>query len=200
METTVGLLIVTFMIAVAFFFGLRWVIRARSKYGGTRIVTCPETSQSANVEVKALRAALTSTIGIPSIQLQDCSRWPGKKECGQECLLDLDVAPADCLVHGVLSKWYRSKRCIYCGTAFGEIHLTDHKPALRSPEGKLFEWSQISIPNIATVLETYWPVCRNCYEAQTFVIEHPDLVVYRPWINDDSSNREHSSRSDHHIA
>ncbi len=181
MDTTVGLLIVTVLIAVAFFFGLRWLFTVRSKYAGTQIVTCPETKRPASVEVDALEAAFTSAIGVPDIRLQNCSRWPIKKDCGQECLLDLDIASEDCLVHGVFMQWYRGKHCFFCKAEFGDLHLTDRKPALRSPEGKLLEWKQVSFNDIATVLRTYQPVCWDCYIAQSFLVEHPDLVVYRPW-------------------
>jgi hypothetical protein len=181
MDTTVGLLIVTVLIAAAFFFGLRWITRARAKYGGSRVITCPETSHPVSVEVDALQAAFTSAIGLPDIRLQNCSRWPLKKDCGQECLLHLDVAPAECLIHGVLMKWYRGKKCVNCETTFGELHLTDHKPALRSPDGKLLEWNQVSSSEINRVLATHVPVCWNCYTAQSFIVEHPELVVHRPW-------------------
>lgn len=183
MDTTVGLLIVTVLIAVAFFFGLRWFIRARSQYGGIQIVTCPETQRPASVEVNAVQTAFTAALGTPLIGLQNCSRWPIKKDCGQECLLNVHVAPDDCLVYGVLMKWYRGKKCVFCRKTFADLHLTDHKPALQSPEGKLLEWSEVSITNVSTVLQTWNPVCWDCYIAQSFAIEHPDLVVYRPWRN-----------------
>jgi hypothetical protein len=31
------------------------------------------------------------------------------------------------------------------------------------------------------VLGTHMPVCWNCYIAQKFRLDHPDMVVYRPW-------------------
>jgi hypothetical protein len=183
MDTTADLLIVTalVLIAVASFFGIRWILRARSKYGGTQIVTCPETNTSAYVEVDVLEAALTSVLGASDIRLQNCSRWPTKKDCGQECLLNLTVAPSDCLVHGVLMKWYRGKQCLYCGMTFTELHLTDHKPALRNQAGKLLQWNEVAIADMPKVLRSYEPVCWNCYIAQSFAIEHPELVTYRPW-------------------
>ena len=180
MDTTVGLLIAIILIAVASFFGLRWIFRARSNYGGTRVVTCPETNHPASVEVDALHAALTTAVHATDIRLQNCSRWPIHENCGQECLIHLDVAPAECLVSSVLIKWYRGKKCLHCGVKFDELNWTNHKPALRNQAGDLVTWNQISLPEISKVLDTYRPVCWNCYIAQSFVIEHPDLVVFRP--------------------
>jgi hypothetical protein len=47
------------------------------------------------------------------------------------------------------------------------------------------------------VLETHRPVCWNCYIAQFFRHEHPDLVVYRPWQNDIPGGADGLSASRH---
>ncbi|HEY6121378.1 MAG TPA: hypothetical protein VIV66_15575 [Pyrinomonadaceae bacterium] len=178
---TAAYLIVIVLVATALWFGLRELIRAFSRYRGTRIVTCPETGKPTMVEVDALHASLTSTVGLPEIRLENCWRWPLKEQCGQECLVDLDVAPDQCLVSGVLMRWYNGKKCVYCGNPFAEVHWIDHKPAMRSPEGELVSWPQVNLTNLWQVLDTYQPVCWNCYIAQSFRLDHPDLVVYRPW-------------------
>jgi hypothetical protein len=179
--TTAAYFIVTMIFATALYFGLRWLVRACSKYRGTRAVACPETWKPAIVEVDALHASLTSIVGRPDIRLENCSRWPLKNQCGQECLANLDVAPGECLVSGVLMRWYRGKNCVYCGKPAEELHWMDHKPALLSPEGELVEWSGVPLENLSIVLKTHLPVCWDCYIAQSFRRDHPDLVVYRPW-------------------
>ena len=183
METAAGSLIAIIILAVALWFSFRWLVRSFSRYGGTRIVTCPETKQPTIVEVDALHASLTSTVGLPDIRLEECSRWPIKKQCGQECLMELDVAPERCLVSGVLMRWYRDKQCVYCKKAFSELHWTDHRPGLLSPEGQLLSWNEVILDKLRKVLETHSPVCWNCYIAQKFRLNHPDLVVFRPWQN-----------------
>jgi hypothetical protein len=184
MDTAVGSLIAIIAIAAALWFGTRWLVRSFSRYRGSRIVTCPETKRPTIVEVDSLHASLTSTVGLPDIRLKDCSRWPINKQCGQECLVDLDVAPDRCLVSGVLMRWYRDKNCVYCGKAFPELHWVDHRPALVSAEGNLLGWNAVNLDQLRNVLETYSPVCWDCYIAQEFRLNHPDLVVFRPWQND----------------
>lgn len=184
METAVGSLIAIIVLAAALWFGIRWLVRSYSKYGSTHIVTCPETKKPAIVKVDALHASLTSTVGLPDIRLQDCSRWPIKAQCGQECLKDLDVAPDSCLVSGVLMRWYRGKNCVSCRTAFSEVSWLDHRPALVSPEGKLVTWNQVDLDQLTDIMETHSPICWNCYIAQEFRLEHPELVVLRPERND----------------
>ena len=195
---TPGYLIVTVLVATALFFGIRWLVRVCSRYRGTKLVTCPETGRPAIVEVDALHASMTSTVGFPDIRLESCSRWPLKQECGQECLPELDVAPGVCLVSGVLMKWYPGKKCCYCGKPIEQLHWIDHKPALQSPEGALLRWSEVSVENLSTVLNTHLPVCSDCYIAQSFRREHPELVVYRPWLHGSVRKHDGSSTSHHH--
>ena len=192
---TAAYLTVIVLLATASYFGIRWLVRARSRYRGPKIVTCPETGRPAIVEVEALHASLTSTFGPPDIRLENCWRWPIKEQCGQECLASLDVAPGQCLVSGVLMRWYLGRKCVYCGKPFEELHWIDHKPALLSPEGSLVRWSGVSIENLSNVLNTHQPVCWNCYIAQSFWKDHPDLVVYRPWRNGVGGGANGSSAS-----
>src|SRR6185503_4290705 len=122
MDSALGLLIALIAIAAALWCGSRWLVRSSSKYRGSRIVTCPETKKPAIVEVDSLHASLTSTLSLPDIRLEQCSRWPIKEQCGQECLIDLDIEPEKCLVSGVLMRWYRDKKCVYCGKVLSELH------------------------------------------------------------------------------
>ena len=190
-------LIVVILVALAAYFGIKWLVRARSRFSGAKIVTCPETGKPAVIEVDALHASLTSSVGFPDIRLQNCSRWPLKEQCGQECLTSLDVAPEQCLVSGVLMRWYSGKNCCYCRKPFHELHWTDHKPALLTPEGVLLEWSEVPIEHISTVMETHLPVCWDCYIVQSFKRDHPDLVVYRPWQNHIAGGAEGPSAPRH---
>ena len=177
---TVAYLIVATLFAVAIYFAVRYFIRARNRFGGERVIICPETGKQAMVEVDTRRAALTSLVGRADIRLDDCWRWPLRADCGQECLLQLDVGEDQCLVSSVLSKWYRSKQCVFCQRPFEEIDLVDHKPALFTPEGITVEWADVPISDVNEAMATYEPVCWNCHIAQTFYHERPDLVIERP--------------------
>jgi hypothetical protein len=169
------------LLATSLFFAIRYLVREYIRYRDSRIITCPDNGEAAIVEVDAIHAALTSALGQPDIRLQNCGRWPLRQNCGQECLVQMDVAPPECLVRGVLMRWYEFKSCLYCGKPFPQIHLLDHKPALQTPEGKLLEWSEVDIDDLRTVMNTNTPVCWDCYIAQSFIREHPEAVVYRPW-------------------
>jgi hypothetical protein len=158
---------------------IRFFVKSAEKFGGEQVIICPETKKQAMVEVDATHAALTSLLGRTDLRLESCWRWPLRENCGQECLLQLDVAPPECLVRSVLEKWYLGKCCAFCKTPFAEIALTDHEPALLAPDGNTVEWTTIPIAGMVDVLANYQPVCWNCHVAQSFRRDHPDLVVYR---------------------
>ena len=64
------------------------------------MVTCRETGRPTLIEIDTLRASLTSTAGCPDIQVENCTRWPMKSQCGQECLTTLDLGRRDGTVGG----------------------------------------------------------------------------------------------------
>src|SRR6185295_7632470 len=134
-----------------------------------RLIICPQNNEAAIVEVDAVHAALTSTFGDPDVRLQGCWRWPIHQACGQECLVQLDVAAPESLVHGVLMRWYESKACVVCGVSFGRLHLQDNEPALREPNGRLMTWNDLTPGNLHTVLANCEPVCWVCYVAASFI-------------------------------
>lgn len=177
---TLAYLLVVGLVVVAVYFGIRYYIVSRRKFGGGQMIVCPETGKEAMVEVDTRRAAISSLLGQTDLRLESCWRWPLRENCGQECLLQLNVAPPECLVRGVLEKWYRGKQCAYCKQPFGEIDLIGHKPALLNPEGFTVEWAEVPITAVMEATNTSLPVCWNCHIAQEFHRLHADLVVERP--------------------
>lgn len=62
------------------------VIDTLLRFREARRVECPETRREATIEFDAPHAALTSAVGRPKMRLRDCSLWPEKKDCAQDCL------------------------------------------------------------------------------------------------------------------
>jgi len=160
--------------------GLRRALRTYLKFRGKRLVSCPETHRPAAVRVAAGTAAFKATLGNEQLRLSECSRWPEKEACGQECLAQIREAPKACLVWTIINRWYQGQKCVYCHKPFGEIHWHDHPTALLDSERKTVEWSEIPAEKLQEVLGTHRPVCWNCHVAETFRREHPELVVDRP--------------------
>ncbi len=177
-------LVIAIFALIALFFVVRAGVSTYLEFRGARVITCPETKAPAGVEVDARHAAMTALLDDPELRLKDCSRWPEREDCGQECVKQIEVAPMECLVRTMLTRWYEGKSCIRCGKAFGEINWLDHKPALLSPAHIILAWSEIRAENVPHALSTHEPVCWDCYVAETFRHEHPEMVVDRPWKDD----------------
>lgn len=68
------------------------------RFRGKRSVTCPETHQSAEIELDAgliaARTAVGNRIERSDFKVLSCSRWPERHECGQECVEQLTAAGA----------------------------------------------------------------------------------------------------------
>jgi hypothetical protein len=176
-----ALYLVAAVLIVAIFLVVWSRALAYSKFRGVRLVTCPETAKPAAVDVDATHAALTGLIGKLNLQLKNCSRWPERQGCEQECLVQIEAAPEDCLVRNIFARWYQGKSCVYCRKPLEQMDWAQHKPALMSPEQVTFEWNDIRAEALPEVLTTYLPVCWNCHIAETFRRRYPHLVVERPW-------------------
>jgi len=77
-----------------------WAEQTYHTYHEGRTVNCPETHAPVAVRFNALRAAWTSLAGSPKLRLADCTRWPERADCGQECIPDaLRAKPAPFVDH-----------------------------------------------------------------------------------------------------
>jgi len=63
-----------------------WLREIFLQYRDPRAVECPETHRQVAVRFDALRAAMRGLGGTPSLRLSDCTRWPERGDCGQECI------------------------------------------------------------------------------------------------------------------
>lgn len=90
MLITVGVYVAVAAVAFATVFVAWRALRVYFRFRGVRLVNCPETAQSAAVEVNARNAALTTGLGDVHLHLKSCSRWPERKGCGQDCLSQIE--------------------------------------------------------------------------------------------------------------
>jgi hypothetical protein len=155
-------------------------VRVFFRYRGRMLFTCPETGKAACVKVALADAARSSLTGRPQIHLSECSRWPERQRCGQECLSELGADPQNCLVWTKVSDWYRGRACAYCHKPFLELAWHDHRPALVGPDRKTVQWNEVTPEKLPELFETHLPVCWNCHIAETFRREYPEKVVVRP--------------------
>jgi hypothetical protein len=182
MSLSILLVSIVLVLAVGLFL-LRAIPGARTyfEYRGKRLITCPETHTSEAVDVAAGEAALGAFLSEPTLHLKQCSRWPEREHCGQECLQQIEVDPYHCLVWNMVSKWYEGKKCVLCHKPFGPLHHVDHAPALLGPEHKSVEWRDVRPQQLPEIFATHRPLCWNCHVAATFRRLHPELVTDREY-------------------
>ena len=167
-------------VAVAMGFVARRFARTYLKFRGQRVITCPENDEFAAVEVDARGAARAALLGHEQVRLRECSRWPEKQGCGQECLSQIEASPKECLVRSMLDQWYAGSGCVVCGKEIGPIDWYKHKPALMNSDRRSVAWNDIPAETLPEVLATHFPVCWDCHIVEGVVREHADRVVVRP--------------------
>ena len=86
------------LLIVAVAFGLTMAVRSYLRYRAKRVITCPETANHAAVHVNVVNAAREAAFGKQHIRLDQCSRWPERQNCGQECLSQIEADPKGCMV------------------------------------------------------------------------------------------------------
>jgi len=173
--------VIALLVTGAVAFSISGAIYAFVRYRGKRVVECPETKKPVAVRVNALLAARDGMFGKPTIRLNQCTRWPERQNCGQECLSQIHRGPEDCLVRNMVNEWYMGKPCVYCGKSFDQIHWHDRQPALLAPNRVAIQWNSVPAEKLPEVFQSYQPVCWNCYIAETYRQQHPTEVVNRRW-------------------
>lgn len=168
----VGVLFLFYRVALA----VRQIVR----FGGKMLVTCPETQRPAAVNIANWRAVLTPAAAANDLQLSACSRWPERRECGQECLCQIEEDPEAHRVWTIASQWYTGKDCTYCGREIEMSHLR-HPAALMDDEKKMNEWNGVPAEKLQEAFARSVPVCWDCYITESFIQEHPGRTVIRPW-------------------
>lgn len=149
------------------------------RFRGLRLITCPESKTPEAVEVDALRAAASAIVGAAELRLCECSRWPERRDCGQQCLAQIEAAPEGCLVRNIVTQWYQGKSCVMCGKPIDEVDWLNHKAALMDRDHRTVAWNDVPAEKLPQVFQSWWAVCWNCHVAETFRRQHPAMVVER---------------------
>jgi hypothetical protein len=179
--TPVLVLLASAAAAAVFVVLLRKPVAEYRAMRGDRVIACPENDSPAAVRVDASHAAISAARGFRDLTLEQCSRWPERAGCGQECLRQIEAAPMDCLVRTQVSRWYADKSCALCGKTLGDIDWTRHQPAVMAPDRRTSEWKDIKPETLGDVLATHTAICWDCHVAERFRRERPDLVIDNPF-------------------
>lgn len=174
--TAAALLVGLFaLVLVAAVLGTAWIAWRRR-----RLITCPENEKPAAVRVDGLRAAAGVLTGHETLRLSECSRWPEKQGCGQECLEQIEKGPDACLVRTLVANWYAGKACAFCGRPIHDVAWAEQRPGLRAPDGRVVGWPDVAPETLPDLFRTHAPVCWDCLVVQKIAKERPEDVTVRP--------------------
>ncbi len=173
-------LIVLVLLSAAVVLGGWWLLPAFRRWRGKRLITCPETNEPQTVEIDARHAALTAFGASPELRLSSCSRWPERKDCGQECLAQIESSTDGCLVRSLVVEWYAGKACAFCGKAIPVSGWAEHAPALVAPDGRTVLWKELRPERLPEVFKTHRAACWDCHIVESVVRKRPDVVTLRP--------------------
>jgi len=178
MATEVYILLAIFVVGAAYL--IRKAHRA-ARFHGKMLITCPETLKPVAVKIDMVNAATSSVAGHIHLQLSDCSHWPERADCDQDFLCQVERDPEGHRLWTIVSQWFAGKNCAYCGKPIERPSHIERAPALMGLNAKTAEWDAIAPEQLPEILSTARPVCWNCHIRETFIREHPELVVTRPW-------------------
>lgn len=85
MKTALLMMLGVFVIGMLFVV-LPVVADTFSRLRGRRAVTCPETRGPAEIKLDARGAAFWSAFGKRLVRVKNCTLWPRKQECQEQCL------------------------------------------------------------------------------------------------------------------
>ena len=157
-------------------------ITAYIRMRGTRLVTCPESKQTAAVTVSAAHSVLGGVFNPSDIQISTCSRWPARPGCDQACAREIARAPKRTRIFELMAQWYAGKNCGICGRIMPPLSHFGPEAGLMSVTSRevvTVAWTDVPPEQLPKMLPTHLPVCSSCHLMTWFRHEHPDLVVDR---------------------
>jgi len=81
-----GLVILGVFAVGAVFVLIPIALTSLAEHRQARHVRCPEKGAAATVRLDAGRAARGALFGLSTLSVTDCSFWPEKSGCGEECV------------------------------------------------------------------------------------------------------------------
>lgn len=154
------------MILVALFAILSMVVLLAPDHFLTahRTVICPENRQSAEVTI-AIGDRIRSLLrGRENLHLEACSRRQNRQECGEECLLQVDLHPQ--ILPRVLRAWAEGKACAICGRVLTEADWLHGRFAGLDENDRFVPGGEMPLRALPMALERYRPICWPCHGIQ----------------------------------
>jgi hypothetical protein len=89
----------------------------------------------------------------------------------------------DAAMTAQLKRFFQGAACAACGRDIPAVRIGERHPGLLNPDTReMTAWEDIPADDLSATLERHQPLCAHCVVTETFLREHPDLVIERPRI------------------
>lgn len=131
-----------------------------------KAIVCPETKMPAAIEVDRRHALVTLLKGTKELKVKDCSRWPDRLACDEDCLAQLEFGPRSELI---LGKWCKGKSCAMCAASITPVDWQRGRAGVLDSKNSLLELRDMDWKQFPMILDECKPLCWNCHQAELHV-------------------------------
>ena len=129
---------------------------------GRKAVKCPDTDQTADIEMDHGFALKTAMRGQERSRVQSCSQWPQHGECGQECLVQVDASPEN--LERLFARSLSGSTCASCTREITPSDWRQGRLGVLDQEHRLFELRDMPVDDLQAVLRETRPLCWTCHQ------------------------------------
>jgi hypothetical protein len=131
---------------------------------GRKAVKCPDTGQTADVEIDHSFALKSAMRGQEHSRVQSCSRWPQDGECGQECLVQIDASPEN--LERLFARSLAGSTCAMCTREITPSDWRQARLGVLNQKQQLLELRDMSVDNLQSTLQDSRPLCWTCHQEE----------------------------------
>ncbi len=153
-----------FVLLLVIFFAVCCVIilfKPDEYFTRTRTLVCPETHEPVTVKVDVAHRLKSTLTNREELRLKSCSRWPDRKRCDEDCLLQIELHPEH--LKRILHRWYEGKTCPVCHRGLSDTDYKQGRIAAFGSNGKMLSGTELPLNELSARISDYRPVCWDCY-------------------------------------
>jgi hypothetical protein len=124
-------------------------------------VLCPETRQTARVELDRGHEIVTFFRTHCEAKLKSCTRWPERADCDTDCIAQIEPQMK---AEEILSRWYDGQNCAECGMPLIRADWQRGRAAGLDETGKFVPLREMDWRQFPMALDAYRPICRKCHD------------------------------------
>ncbi len=129
---------------------------------GRKAVKCPDTGQTADVEIDRRFALKTAMHGQEHSRVQSCSHWPQDGECGQECLVQIDASPEN--LERLFARSLAGSNCAICTRQITPSDWRQGRLGVLDAKQQLLELRDMAVDELQSTLHDTHPLCWKCHQ------------------------------------